>query len=330
MSDPHDTIGPIPPALHRAAAARLLGPSSGADAAARFVRNAASVGIDLGLLYGMMGPDARGAPTVRQVCLAVPGSGRTAMLFLSPPGEPERCGTMPEQASERVAAIGAAMDALRSRPAGGDGQPPFVVAQALPEPGEIWAIASFEQAGFTRVGDLAYLRAPMGALARIDDPGPLPEGVTLEPVGDLDDPARRAVLIRALDRSYEDTLDCPALCGMRPTEDVVDSHAATGVFDPRRWWIVMLGGEPEGCCLMSHCPAHRSVELVYVGLSPKIRGRRVGSNVMRRALRDVRQIKADEVTCAVDRSNAPALRLYESLGFEEFTGRVAFVKRVHG
>ena len=117
---------------------------------------------------------------------------------------------------------------------------------------------------------------------------------------------------------------------MRPTEDVLDSHRATGAFDPNRWWLVTLEGEPEGCCLMTHCPSHRSVELVYIGLSPAIRGKGVGSRVLCTALRAVRGIDADEVTCAVDRANAPALRLYAALGFEEFTGRAAFVKRVHG
>ncbi len=329
MPDPTDTTGPVPPALQRSAAERLLGRGSDAEAAARFIRNAPSVGIDLGLLFGTIGVDPNGDRVARQVCLAVPGSGRTAMLFLAPPGEPDRCGPMAEQAGERVAAIGAAMDALRASPGPGASEPRFVVAQALPEPQEIWAIDSFDRAGFTRVGDLAYLRVPMGSLDHLGEPEPLPEGVTLEQVGDLNDPGRRAALIRALERSYQDTLDCPALCGMRPTEDVVDSHAATGVFDPQRWWVVKLDGEPEGCCLMSHCPAHRSVELVYIGISPAIRGRGVGGTVLRRALREVRRIKADEVTCAVDRSNAPALKLYESLGFEEFTGRVAFVKRVH-
>ena len=39
----------------------------------------------------------------------------------------------------------------------------------------------------------------------------------------------------ALDRSYVDTMDCPELCGMRATADILASHKATGEFDPSLW-----------------------------------------------------------------------------------------------
>ena len=81
---------------------------------------------------------------------------------------------------------------------------------------------------------------------------------------------------------------------------------------------------------MSHCPDHRSVELVYIGLGPGLRGRGVGRRVLEHALGAVSGVEAAEVTCAVDRSNTPALRLYEGLGFSEFTSRVAFVAPIGG
>ncbi|GJM19886.1 MAG: hypothetical protein DHS20C14_20990 [Phycisphaeraceae bacterium] len=305
-----------------------MGAVGGKHAADQFLRNAPAVGIDLNMMFATMSDASEGATRVRQLCLAVPGSGRTAMLFMAPPGEPGEVGDLATQASERVRAVSAALEGLEKAGTGDDGRALFVLAQALPEPGEVWAIRALESAGMTRVGELAYLSLRTGALDDLPEPGPLPEGVSVEPVGDLDDPVRHAALARALERSYVDTLDCPALCGVRETDDVIASHRSTGRFDPNRWWIIARDGSPEGCCLMTHCPEHRSVELVYIGISPALRGAGIGANVLVRSLRAVRDIDAAEVTCAVDRANAPALAMYDALGFGTFSDRVAFIRPV--
>ena len=33
--------------------------------------------------------------------------------------------------------------------------------------------------------------------------------------------------------SYQETLDCPAMSGMRAVEDVIEGHKSVGVFDPQ-------------------------------------------------------------------------------------------------
>ena len=76
---------------------------------------------------------------------------------------------------------------------------------------------------------------------------------------------------KALERSYVDTLDCPELCGLRVVDDVLESHRSVGVFDPGMWWLVMAEDEPEGCMLLSACPEQNAVELVYLGISPRLR-----------------------------------------------------------
>ena len=123
-----------------------------------------------------------------------------------------------------------------------------------------------------------------------------------------------------------DTLDCPELCGLRRTDDVIASHLATGVFHPETWWLVFEDGEPEGCVLMSHCPEHDSVELVYLGLSPRLRRRGLGERLLRCAIARCARYSAASVTCAVDRRNAPAVALYERLGFRAFASRIALVR----
>jgi len=317
VSEEHRPARRVTPEARLRAAERLVGGAGmiAKRAAERFIKTAPDFGIDLDLLFATGGASA-GDP-VGQVCLVVPGAGRTAMLFVSPPGDPRACGPLNRQASERVTAIRSAVAEL----SGGR----FAIGQALPEPHEAWAIGAYEKAGMTRVGDLAYLRRPMAGIEDLPDPGPWAPGVEVRRVGNLDQGGSRAELAAALERSYLETLDCPALCGLRETSEVIESHRATGRFDPNRWWVVWADGHPEGCCLLSVCPEHASVELVYMGLGPTLRGRGLGRAVLVHGLRALAGVEAIEVTCAVDRGNAPALRLYEGLGFAEFTSRVAFV-----
>jgi ribosomal protein S18 acetylase RimI-like enzyme len=282
---------------------------------------AAVHGIDLSLMWATVDRAAGGRATrARQVCLAVPGAGRTAMLILSGPAG----GDEALERAERVACIEAACRHLGCP----ESAPPREVrlVQALPEPPEPWAVRAFEDAGFIKVGDLAYLRRPMWPPLVVAPPT-WPAGVTVRNVervgrGDPD----RERLIAALERSYEDTLDCPELCGLRETSDILESHLATGVFDRGLWWLVLREGDPHGCVLLSRCPDQGSVELVYLGLSPQLRGQGIGSRLLEMALARVGGAPGEHITCAVDLRNGPAGRVYGRLGFSEFGRRVAMVR----
>jgi ribosomal protein S18 acetylase RimI-like enzyme len=138
--------------------------------------------------------------------------------------------------------------------------------------------------------------------------------------------ADHAALSRALERSYEQTLDCPELCGLREIGDVIESHKAAGHWRADLWCLVFEHGQPEGCILLNHCPEHDTVELVYLGLSTQLRGRGIGRALLERALPQVARLGAESITCAVDRRNAPAMTLYKRLGFEEFSSRDALVR----
>jgi len=273
-------------------------------------------------MWGVLGPPGAAEP-VRQMVMGVPGSGRTALLFLSPPGVAAELGDTTTQRDELSACVSSALGGLL-----GDAEAIRLV-QALPEPHETWSVRACRDGGMTMVGELAYMRRPFTAKDRRGTPPPWPAGVEVRPcgpasprAGDLPD---LAALTLALDASYEDTLDCPELCGLRRTQDVIESHMSTGVFDPSMWWIAWSRGEPLGCVLMSHCPEHDSVELVYLGLGKALRGRGLGEALLRGALARTARCGAASVTCAVDRRNGPAVSLYERLGFRVFASRVALV-----
>lgn len=241
------------------------------------------------------------------------------MLMVSGPG----VWPAPQEHLERVAVIRAACAAFSAdRKAGARDT---CLAQALPEPGDTWAIRAFNDAGFTHVGDLAYLRRPLHPLP--EPPiAPWPDGVTVRTVRGLDGPVGdRGLLIEALDRSYAETLDCPELCGMRDTADVLESHRSTGAWDRNLWWLIFLNDQPHGCMLFNRCPDHESVELVYLGLSTQLRGKRIGSALLRLGLSRLAGSPADHVACAVDLRNTPARRLYENAGFRETGRRIALV-----
>jgi len=295
---------------------RLVTPAVGDRrlAARRFLRNGPEHGIDHSLMWASFSPGGQ----VREVCLAVIGSGRTATMFLAPPLLADES---PEQVRERAAAVDAACNWLEREAAGR-----VCLAQHLPEPDHRWAVEACCQAGFQRISTLSYLERSLSASRA---PPALPPEIRCVGLNEFSgEPAWAPVLERVLDATYEHTLDCPELCGMRGTADVIASHQSVGVWDPSRWWLVYHRDEPAGCILLNHCSAQRAVELVYLGLTPSLRGRGLAGSLLETALHAVSELPADRVTCAVDDRNEPALRLYRSLGFAPFAHRVALVRRI--
>lgn len=311
----------IPPELRVSAAERLVQTQNRRQAAEKLVANAHAHGIDLSLLWGAVG-EHEGSPFVRQVVMGVPSAGRTGMLFLSPPRHEPKFGNGATQTLELASCIRAAVEAIPTT------APTSIrLCQALIETGHTWADHACRDAGMTWVGRLQFMRSPWPVrMSGVDEDWP--QGVAVRSVIDPNDftPGRCGdLLVRALEGTYEDTKDCPELCGLRTTRDVIASHMSTGAFDPARWWILEVNGQPEGCCLLNHCPASRSIELVYIGLSPRARGRGLGKRLLAHALRNASVPGVREITCAVDTRNTPALKLYHDLGFRAFAARVGFV-----
>lgn len=287
-------------------------------AARRLLASGPAFGIDLSLLWGV--PDAAGG--VRQACLAVLGAGRTSMLFVSEPSRGGDPGGAELALAERTACVKAACSGLFEQ-FGARVQ----VAQALPDVREAWAIQAYKAAGLQSVGDLTYLRR---APASLHEPMlTLPRGLELVRHSKVPDADTR--LLEALQASYEDTLDCPELCGLREPVDILDSHRATGKFDPNYWWLLLHEGQPAGCVLLNQCPEQRTVELVYIGLATSVRGKGLSRPLLAHAIREAARVHPDwAVTCAVDERNTPAKKLYERLGFHGFAHRTALVSRLDG
>lgn len=286
-------------------------------AARRFLDAADRLGMDLSNMWGVFDPVTK---RVRQVCLAVIGSGRTAMLFVSGPDEGHEEGEV--SLWERMELIRAACDHLRAQLKGDGKTQAVVLAQALLEQEEHEALAALLRCGFLRLGDLAYLRRPIPRSGGVQTPR-WPDGVSIRRMRNSEEDM--VLLSTALERTYEETLDCPELCGLRQVEDVLESHRSVGVFDPGMWWLVMAGSEPEGCMLFSACPEQNAVELVYLGISPRLRGKGLGAKLLMMGVQSLTGRPERVLTCAVDTRNTPAMALYRRCGFQRFGVRVPLV-----
>ncbi|MFG0256504.1 MAG: GNAT family N-acetyltransferase [Phycisphaerales bacterium JB043] len=244
-------------------------------------------------------------PSPRHACLLVPGAGRTSMVFISTP-----------QSDREILEVGALLESA------GAGAPHPMLAQALLDEHERRSRAAFEHAGYTHLATLHYMRrrwrdeTPDRSMCR------LPSGVEMLHVEHSGDDA----LARALEASYQDTLDCPQLHGLRRIEDVIESHRSAGVHDPSLWWVVLEDHEPRGALLLNPQGSDQGVELVYLGLAPSLRSRGVASAVFLRGLEAIGDQPNRTLTCAVDASNAPAIEFYTRFGFEPFQSREAYIR----
>lgn len=312
-------VARVPTRLLGAAIGRLLAVPSGDPAIGRFRQTAETEGTDLNLMWSI--PDPTSGP-IGEVCLIVPGTGRTAMFFVSADG------LNPEKTARRGRLVRGVIEFLRAGCDSDGAIAPHaqhaVLGQALFEPEQHAAAQALMAGGFQRLADLAYLKRDVPRKAQAAQ-GSWPPGVEVVPLDRLPIGEGDRLVSQAMHRSYIGTLDCPALCAMRTVDDVLDSHRAVGVFDPRLWFVVLHAGRAEGCMLLSVVPASSTVELVYLGVGPALRGQRLGRALLAFGLSTLSARGERTIACAVDTNNAPALSLYESMRFRTFAQRVALV-----
>jgi GNAT superfamily N-acetyltransferase len=294
------------------------------QAAEAFLANAPLHGIDLRNAYATIEGESA-SPRVREVCLVVLGSGRTASLFLSESAgkSAPRSGKLDASTIERALCTLAATNTIAREFAS-----EVALFQSLPDPAESSHAQALEGAGFASICTLLYMRRAPRVNDRIARPAmPLPEGVEIVPVKDLPPNQANSMLIEAMQQSYVATLDCPELCGLRATADILQSHRATGTFDASLWWLVLHNKQPAGCAFFSLCPAQRMVELVYLGLSQPLRGKGLGKHLLHLGVHTSSCLQQSwPMACAVDVRNVAARTLYERDGFTGFAQRAAYVK----
>ena len=185
--------------------------------------------------------------------------------------------------------------------------------------------------GFKRMAELIYLHRA-SQLRRPLPPPPLPADIIVSNYS----PETHALFAQAILASYRQSLDCPALNGVRNIEDIVAGHKAGGDFDPRNWYRSVRTGinrtgtaeSPLGVLLLSKLPRGESAELVYLGLAPHVRGRGLGDWMMRQAFTTAASMGVARLSLAVDSINAPALKLYYRFGMAKMGSKVAMMRKL--
>lgn len=172
--------------------------------------------------------------------------------------------------------------------------------------------------GYESLADLLYLVAVENQFPAKLPPGPL----EFEPYC----VANHTRLAQLVEATYQQTLDCPQLDGVRQIEDILVGYRATGVFDPSRWLIVRHQGENVGCLLLADHPENENWELVYMGVVAGHRGHGWGIDIARRAQWLTRQAGRPRLVLAVDAANRPAIRTYAAVGFRAWERRSVFLR----
>ena len=139
-------------------------------------------------------------------------------------------------------------------------------------------------------------------------------------------PANQQRLASLVQRTYRDTLDCPALDGVRSLQDVLDGYEATGEHDPGRWLYIRTKTADVGCLLLADHPREKQWELIYMGLVPEARGHGWGLEATRYAQWLTGQAQRDRLVLAVDAANRHAVRSYAAAGFTVWDRRSVFMK----
>ncbi len=193
------------------------------------------------------------------------------------------------------------------------------LAQVLLDPDHSTGVAVMSSAGFVRIADLLYLQANT---ARSAQGGILPAGYRVN----LYSPQTHQLFARTILSSYQQSLDCPAISGLRHIDDVIAGHRATGEFDPSLWFAVCMDDDPAGVLILSRGHHGQMLELVYLGLVPAHRGRGLGDWLMRKALESAAALGCDSLSLAVDAANKPALNLYWRHGLRTVGRKVAMIR----
>ena len=244
--------------------------------------------------------------------LPVVSPGKT-MLVLSPPYAPPRRSFGDGDGSESVVELSNRVcDHAKLH----DG---VELAQMLIDPSEISLKQLYLRAGFIDLAELIYLQRAVRRLPAVD---PLPGNAHVLTY----DETLYPLFIETIRRSYTDSLDCPALNGLRNMDDVLAGHRNSGEFDPSIWFILLDSDRPLGVMLLSRSLRGDAIELVYLGLTPEARGQGWADRLLQLALVTVVRQNKTNLTLAVDSKNTPALKLYQRHGLARVGSRRALIR----
>jgi ribosomal protein S18 acetylase RimI-like enzyme len=248
--------------------------------------------------------DPAGVAVIRQgksllgamVSIPLPGAG--ALVW------PPAVGPGPLQTRVEDALVRQARDWLRRGGA--------KVAQAMLPSAEASRAVPLLRNGFRHITSLWYLRHDLGGDQAGEDLFSTRNNLTF--LGYLR--ANQDLFQETLLRTYEGTLDCPELNGVRDINEIMAGHRAQGKHDPELWSLLFRAGVPVGVLMLAEMPDWGALDISFLGVVPEARGGGLGRVLTSRALAEARRLGVEQLTLAVDCRNLPAWNLYHDLGFQ--------------
>jgi len=197
--------------------------------------------------------------------------------------------------------------------------------QIILEPGDRPREKICSQMGFRQLTDLIYLH-------RSSDNQPTnyapPDNISWLTY----DKSNHSLLKRLITQTLEDSLDSPELKKLRKLEDIISSLKAADRFEPSYCRLLKFKeptksdamnrqDEPAGVLLLALTPQRDAIEIIYLGVVPKMRGKGLGKVLLSEAVNCAEQIGVKSVLVSIDCRNKPASKLYEKFGFKSLLRR---------
>ena len=227
-------------------------------------------------------------------CLWIPNPGKSAICYLPPtrylPGIETYIVACLKAAAEQAAAAGMKM------------------IQGIFDIDETILPRIYQAAGYQPLAVLQFMQhSTRWTLPEVQ----LPDAYRLETY----QPGNRELFKQAIGASYENTLDCPAMSGLRSLDDVIFGHQHAGAFDPALWLVAIHQMRGVGVLLLTRNPSLESLDVTYLGIGREHRGRHLGLFFMTQVRKMMQCTGARVSMLAVDERNTPAMHLYSKAGY---------------
>jgi mycothiol synthase len=193
------------------------------------------------------------------------------------------------------------------------------VTQAFLDPTTRPAAAALERHGFRHLTRLYSMRCEL--FRPPSDKEALQSSLRLVSYPNCD----AATFQQTLMRTYQGTLDAPELNGVRTPDEIIAGLRAEAP-DLQRWWLAEWHNQPAGVLVLADGAARGEWQLSYFGIIPEMRGRGLGTILLRHAKDFALVGGASELALIVDSRNQPALDLYVTHGFRTYGLREVYLR----
>lgn len=126
---------------------------------------------------------------------------------------------------------------------------------------------------------------------------------------------RKSSFQQLVAKTYDGSLDCPEIDGLRQIGDVLAGYFAASSQNPQYWYRVQQEGETIGVVILAEHVANHQLELIYFGVLSQYRQIGLGKEILRFVIQLAQRIGCRSILTGVDQRNTPAMILYHQFGF---------------